>query len=273
MLEGGYRTRIARAPGHARVSDGTPHMCGTAKDIMHKRTKMLLTALVAVFACSFGAGGASASRSIEVRGGAGGVQAESQLTFFGTEQNRALEVTCDITLLRTVASIIPKTTGTLFGKLTAIRINRGGTTRSPACGHGSFIREVHDVVPLNCTHREAGGGVLVWDCTRAPAGLWKLRYRSFQGELPSINGINFWIQGTQFNLILLEPFGGTIECLYEGDSFGLITVTQPGSTITRAEAVTAATALARLRGSGLCPARGTFRGTFAVRPTLTIRLL
>jgi hypothetical protein len=238
---------------------------------MLKRTKLLLTALVAVLVCSFAVGTASANRSIQVAGGPN-VLASAQLQFIGTEGSASLEITCDITLLRTVAAVIPKIRGTLFGKLTRIDLARGGTTRSPACRHGSFVREVHDINPLNCTHEEAGGGILRWDCSRAPAGLWKLIYDSFQGTLPGITGINFHIQGTQFNLRLLEPFGGTVECLYEGNGFGLIEIS--AGVISRARAVRELTGLTRIRGNELvCPGRGSFSGTFTVRPNLTIRLV
>jgi hypothetical protein len=239
---------------------------------MHKRMKLLLTALIAVFACSLPAGSASANRSIEVRGGPQ-VQAHARLRFLGTEGAASTEILCDITLLRTITSRIPKIPGTLFGKVTGILINRGGTTRCPACGHGSFIREVHDIVPLECTHSEAGDGILRWNCSRARPELWKLIYLSFQGTLPRITGINFRIRGIKFNLVLLEPFGGTLECLYEGEGHGLIVV-NADSTITRARAVRELTSLRRVSGRGFgCPAAGTFEGEFRVLPTLTIVLV
>jgi hypothetical protein len=238
---------------------------------MFKRTRLLFTALCAVIVCSFAAGTASANRSIEIAGGPQ-VQAEGRLQFIGTEGESAVEITCDITLLRTVTRLIPKIHGTLFGKLTGILIDRGEVNRTQRCRHGSFVREGHDIIPLNCTHSETGNGILRWNCSGAPAGLWKLLYLSFQGTLPRITGISFLIQGTQFQLRLLEPFGGTIECLYEGLSFGLITVNAEG-TITRARAVRELTGLTRIRGSFLCPARGSFAGEFNVRPTLTIRLV
>jgi hypothetical protein len=118
---------------------------------MFKRTKLLLAALCALVVCSFAAGSASANRSIEITGGPQ-VQTEGQLQFIGTEGSAALEISCDVTFLRTITRLIPKISGTLIGKVTGILINRGGTTRAPNCRHGSFIREVHDITPLNCTH-------------------------------------------------------------------------------------------------------------------------
>lgn len=238
---------------------------------MHKRIRPLFAALIAAFACSIAAGSASANRSIEVTGGPN-VLASGQLQIIGTEGGASLEITCDVTLHTTIARLVPKISGTLIGKITAISINRGGTTRSPGCRHGSFVREVHDILPLNCTHRELGGNVLSWDCSGAPAGLWKLIYDSFQGTLPRIEGINGHIQGAQFNEVLLEPFGGTIECLYEGSIFGLIEIVRETGTITRGRAVRERTGLARIRGSGLCPARATFSSAATITPTLTILL-
>lgn len=217
------------------------------------------------------AASASANRSIEIRGGPG-VQAEGRVTFFGTEGEAGREITCDITLLRTVSSAVPKTSGTQFGRITGALIDRGGTTRSPHCPHGSFIREVHDIIPLECTHSETGNGILRWDCSRSRPEHWRLIYDSFQGTLPRIEGVNVHIAGEQLSFRLLEPFGGTIECLYEGSVFGLLQVTAEG-TVRTATAVRSLTALPRISGSGLCPARATFEGTFNIRPTLTIRLL
>jgi hypothetical protein len=248
----------------------------TKKDTMHKRTKLLVTALLAVFVCSLAASSAYANRSIRIAGGPR-VQSESLLTFKGEGEGGAREITCDVTLLRTVAEVIPKTSGTLFGKVTGVAIDRGETARSPRCRNGGFIRLTHDIVPLigperECLHnREDGRGRLLWDCSRAEARLWKLIYDSFQGTLPRIEGINFHIQNVQFTIRILGPFGETQDCLYEGNGFGLIVVNADG-TITRARAVEPTTRLPRIRGGGLCPARGSFTGSFLVRPTLTITL-
>jgi hypothetical protein len=246
---------------------------------MHKHAKHLLIALTAAFALSLAASAANANRSIEVRGGPN-VEASSRATFIGTELSRGFQIICDITLRRTVTSSIPKTAGTLFGKITGIRINRGGagTGRSPNCQHGEIIREVHDIVPLigperPCTHSEDRAGNLTWDCTRAEARLWKLIYDGFQGTLPRIEGVNVHIQNIQLRIDLLGPFGETIRCLYEGNSFGLIDIRQPEGTATRARAEERRTAIPGIGITSPCPARATFRGEFEIRPTLTIALL
>jgi hypothetical protein len=251
----------------------------TPKDTMHKRTKLVITTLLALLACSLIASSASANRSIELRGAGGGVQAAGRITLFGEGESRGAEITCDVTLLRTVTGLIPKMRGTLFGKLTGIALDRGETTRSPHCRHGSIIREVHDMVPLlgperPCPHRELGGGVLLYDCSTAAMGLWKLIYLSFQGTLPRIAGIDISIAATQFLLRLLEPFGGTTECLYEGTVFGLIEIREPEATVTGGRIVEALTRLPLRRSRGIgCPETVTLLGEVNVRPTLTIRLL
>jgi hypothetical protein len=247
---------------------------------MHTRIKLLLTALVALAAFAFATGSATANRSIEIRGGTSVTGSASRLTFGGTERSASRAIICNVTLLRTIVTRIPKTAGTSFGRVTGVQIDRGGagTGRSPNCTHGEFIREVHDIQPLVRSgtpgvHREDGRGRLLWDVSGAPTPLWNLIYDSFQGTLPRIDGINFHIEGVQFNLVILGPIGETAECLFEGAGFGLIAVVRETGVITRATAVTERIALARIRGGFTCPARGTFEGTFAVAPTLTIALV
>jgi hypothetical protein len=70
-------------------------------------------------------------------------------------------------------------------------------------------------------------------------------------------------------LVVLEPFGGTAECLYEGTVYGLWLGTNIGS----GELDDTATSLPRIRGGFVCPARGDLEGSLLVRPTLTIRLI
>jgi hypothetical protein len=235
-----------------------------------------MTAVVALGILSFAAGSAAASRSIEIRGGPS-VSAEGALTFNSTRGE--FDIICNVTLRRTLGSRIPKTTGTLFGKITGITYDRGGagTERSPNCRHAGIVREVHDIIPLigperPCTHSEDGRGRLTYDCSRAEARLWKLIYDSFQGMLPRIEGINFHIQNVQYPLRNLDAFGVTQDCLYEGNVFALIVVNADG-TITRVRVSSVRTALPRISGSFFCPERGTLSGNFSVRPTLTIALL
>jgi hypothetical protein len=246
---------------------------------MPKRIKLFLPGLLAAAILAHAAGSASANRSIEVRGGPN-VEASSRLTFGGTERSAANIIACDVTLRRTLTARVPKAGGTLFGKVTGFAIDRGGagTGRSPNCTHGSFIREVHDIQPLiepgvPGRHTEDGRGRLIWDVSGARAELWTLVYDSFQGTLPRIEGVNIHVKGFQTGSVFLEPFGGTVECLYEGNVFGLIRITRETGTSNSASVATERTALARTRGGAACPARVTFEGTFSIRPTITIALL
>jgi hypothetical protein len=248
---------------------------------MHCRIKLLFATFVAaVVAGPLAAGSATASRSIEVRGGTSVTGSASRLTFGGTERSESRQIICNITLLRTIVARTPKTPGTSFGRVTGVQIDRGGagTGRSPNCTHGSFIREIHDIQPLvrsgtPAVHREDGRGRLLWDVSGAPQPLWNLIYDSFQGTLPRIEGVNVHLQGWQVNIVLLGPFGETSECLYEGSVFGLIAITRETGVVTRATAATERIALNRISGGLACPARGTFEGTFTIAPTLTIALL
>jgi hypothetical protein len=238
--------------------------------------RLWMTALVVLAVLSFAVGSASANRTLEIRGGPN-VSAESTITFGSTRGG--FEVICNVTLRRTVGFRIAKTAGTLFGKVTGITFDRGGagTERSPNCRHEGTIREVHDIIPLigprtPCTHSEDRRGRLTYDCSRAEARLWNLIYDSFQGTLPRITGINFHIQNVQLALRLLDSFGATEECLYEGHLFGLITV-NADNTITSERAVMESTGLQRISGGVFCAERITLSAPFRVRPTLTIALL
>jgi hypothetical protein len=249
---------------------------GGKKDTMSTRMRLWMTALVVLTVLAFAVGSATANRSLEFRGGPG-VSAEGTLTFDSTTGE--FETICNVTLRSTVASRVSKTAGTLFGRVTGISFDRGGagTERSPNCRHAGIIREVHDIIPLigpgrPCTHSEDRRGRLTYDCTGAEARLWKLIYDSFQGTLPRITGFNIHIQNVQHTVRLLDVFGVTQNCLYEGNIFALVTVNAEG-TITRARAVRERTALPRISGGAFCPERGTLSGEFSVRPTLTIALL
>jgi hypothetical protein len=244
---------------------------------MKKHTVLPLIVVILTCTLALTMGIASANRSIEVRGAERGISAASRLTFSGPRgESRAV---CDVTLRRTVTRLIPKITGSLFGKVTGIRIDRGETTRSPHCTTIEGTRAVHDIVPLvgperPCTHSEDGRGILTYDCSRAEAILWKLIYDSFQGTLPRIEGVNIHIQGVQLRDVILGPFGETIECLYEGAVFGLIAIRRETRTATEARAVRERTRLRRISGSAFgCPPEGTFEGSFSVTPTLTIELI
>jgi len=238
---------------------------------MQLSTRIFTAALTTALALTLFAGIASASRSIEVSP-AGSVAASSRLTFGNVERvgetRVRSNVVCDVTLLRTIGRSIPKTTGTLFGNVTGVAIDRG-TPGAPHCSNsiGGTVEEVQVLTNGTVgTHRELGNGILLYTVT------WLLVYDSFQGALPSIEGINFHITGVQFRLTITG-----VNCLYgrsTESSFGLIGIRRETGDITGASAVTIRTGLERIEGGFLCPGpRGSFEGTFAVSPAQRIRLV
>ncbi len=245
---------------------------------MHNHTKVLIAALTAIVTFAFAAGVATAHRSIQLLGleARGGLAASGRLKFGArAELSVSREVVCNVTFLKTITSRVPKLAGTLFGKVTGMAIDRGGNL-SEHCRHGASFRGIGDIRPLigrerPGTHRELGGGVLLWDLSGAEARLWKLIYDSIQGTLPSIEGINFHIQGVQYEAErVLEVI--TLSCLWEGDVYGLIDVQRETGRAASARVVLERTSLRATRGVG-CPEPARFEGSFTVTPALTIELI
>jgi hypothetical protein len=236
------------------------------KDTMRTSTRLLMAALTTVLVVALGASIATALRSIRINGAAQGEEifASSRLTFGPREGGGALpansQVICDVTLLRTISTLIPKRVGVLFGRVTGIRIDRRSCR--------SNLGPVEAVVPLISertpgTHSESGNNILLYDLRGAPAENWKLIYDSPQGILPEIEGINFHITAVRFRLTI-----SGVSCLWgRGESaFGLIAIRRETSVITGARAVLERTSLARVEGGFLCPAQGpgSFSGEFAI---------
>jgi len=241
---------------------------------MHRSAKLLMATLVSLIALLALGATAKASNSIEV-GGARSVSASGQLVFGNEPRLELGQITCDVTLLRTVGAAIAKTEGTLFGKVTGIAIDRGGASYEH-CRLNRF-RRLESILPLAEAgrpgrHSEPAVGVLLYDVSGGRPELWKLIYDSFQGNLPNIEGVNFHIQGTQFLLEFDPEIGENLRCLFSGQAFGLIRVVA-------GTASTATVVLERTRLSGralsptlFCP-RGTFSGTFTITPNIRIRLV
>jgi len=236
---------------------------------MQLRTRIFAVALTTALALTLFAGIASASRAIEVSPG-GSASASSRLTFGNVERIGEARVRqriiCDITLLRTIGRSIPKTTGTLIGNVTGVAIDRG-TPAAPHCETTGTIEEVQFLTNGAVgTHRELGGGILLYTVT------WLLVYDSFQGTLPFIEGINFHITGFQWRLTI-----SGINCLYgrtTESTFGLIDIRRETGAITGMSSVTSRTGLERVEGNFLCPGpRFSFEGSFVVSPAQRIRLV
>jgi len=239
---------------------------------MNTRIRSMLVALAAAGLVLLGVGTAAASRAIQVEGGARAVTASGTVRFGELRLEAATEITCDVTLLRTIAGSVAKTAGTPFGKVTGVAIDIGAAEEH--CRHGVAFARFSLLVALKNTHESTctnlGGGIFLCTTAGGEARLWNLVYDSFQGTLPRIAGINFHIEKAQF-LIMLGPFGEEIECLYEGNVFGLFAiVNNVGRT---GEIVLPRTRLRRIEGAFLCPAEATLSGGFTVAPALTIRLV
>jgi len=236
---------------------------------MHPGARVFSAALGVVIILTVAASAASASRVIQVRGAERGVAAAGQITFGGDRLEASGQIVCDVTLLRTLGSAIPKTLGTLFGRVTGVAIDRGA--RGEHCRKGSLFESVTEIVALRergvaGTHSELGSGILLYVVTGGRAELWGLIYRVFLGSLPEISGILFTIQEAQLLI------SGPIECLYKGGIEALVPIAR--RLITQFTVLLTTTRLARDSGSILCPIMTwSLSGMFLDRPNLTIELL
>jgi outer membrane lipoprotein SlyB len=144
-------------------------------------------------------------------------------------------VSCPITLSGSLDEAMQKTAGQLLGEVTSTRV---GTCT------GGEIRLLTETLP------------------------WNLAYASFQGTLPRITGVTLDIK--QFAaLATVTIFGITSRCLYSGAARGILNGTE--TTQLRLEEGTPISLVTTL--SGICPARGTLRGTGSLSRTLRMTLL
>jgi len=242
---------------------------------MRLSMRFALNALLAALVLALGTSSAWANRIIEIRGAERGVVSSGVVTFNEPRLPAETAITCDITILKTISNRIPKTRGTLFGKVTGIAIDRG-TPAASHCRLGAMITRLEDIVPLSearipGVHRELGNGILLYTVTGGRPELWKLIYDGFQGELPEIEGINYHIQGAQLRANFSTPFGA-LACLYAGSWFKLIVIDE--FKLARfLRLVLERTILARQEGGLLCPAQLTASGTLTLTPQLSIALL
>jgi len=239
--------------------------------------KCVVIGVVVAFALLLDAGVATASRSIRLRGPGerGETVTYSIRKTFGPERLEAsLQIICDVTFLGTIPSVIPKVVGTQFGRITGMAVDRG-TSESNHCRHGEAVESLRDLVPLiergtPGTHRELGGGVLLWDLSRATGRRWVGIYDGFQGTLPRVTGFNAHTEELEVR-VDFRTIGTNIECLYSGAAYGLISFNERG-VATGIQAILERTRLAKASGSFLCPRAGTFGGNYAI-PEYTIELL
>lgn len=217
---------------------------------MRLRLYLVIATVGAMLVLALGAATSSASNAFETT--TRSTATSSRLVFVSGFVN----VTCELTLLRTLSSRVTKVSGTVFGQITGININQRSCRNS--FGGGATA------IPLGTTCTLAEGAVRL--CVVNSAN-FRLHYISFEGPLPSeIRTVTFYIERTEF---LLLTFGE--ECLYTGQAFGLFNVER--QEVTGGRALRASTILNRVTppSGGLCSATASFEGTFS-RPTLAVRL-
>jgi hypothetical protein len=242
---------------------------------MRKHTIVLFAAIAAIFVLALATATASALRSLEARGGPN-VAASGHLTFFEEGREAGRTFWCDVTLLRTISSVIPKIVGTLIGKVTGVAIDIG--PREEHCGHGFAIRNVLRVIALKNASAteleprcpEIGSGKFLCDVTGGEPRLWKLIYEGFNGTLPEITGIRVRIEGTQFKIEFNDSLGGNHQCLYKGAAGATVNVERKVARTATSDR-TEIPLFKRL--VGLCPAHGILDGVMTLTPNLTIALL
>ena len=205
---------------------------------MRLHTRLMLVALSAAILLSLAASTALALRSISVVGETTAT-ATGRVSFVSSEGGSTVQ--CNITLVRTISSAIPKTAGILLGAIIDVRPAIGEPNCSSSTGTLNTIRIL---------------GLRVGE-------LWRLFYESFTGTLPNIATLNTIVKNVLAEFELNVPIFGNIRCLYEeeeGRRGGRAqqVLTREG----RLERfVIGANRSSRVRGSGLCPERGELSGS------------
>jgi hypothetical protein len=155
---------------------------------VHKYLRFLFAMLTVMIAMGVVAGTAAALRSLSVAGPTTLTLNSRRLTF----ESPFVRIECEVTLVKTISRVIPKTEGILIGKVTDVRID------APRCVASNGARVT--ITPLGLGVEE----------------LWRLFYKSILGTLPRITGARFRIERLQ---VLLEI--GGVNCLFQGFVEGL----------------------------------------------------
>jgi hypothetical protein len=251
------RRPTLRAPPRAhstgptiRVRDLNQQPKGHHNTMMRLIRTMLLASL-ALFSLALLAGSASANRSIEVEGveARRGVTITSEGPTVFTEEGGGTE-RCNLTLTGTIGRLIAKNTRLPEGQIGTLT---GG--RTAGC-----------IGPLGERNREAI--VLAEPVVNGLRVPIPLRYNSFLGTLPRINGILIVALRPGFTIF---PLG--LTCLYSAAEVGaLIRFTGELPRSERGSFLANVANLVRELSSGLCPARGALSSTFNIRPQLILNL-
>jgi hypothetical protein len=218
---------------------------------MMRFIRATLLASVALFSLALLAGSASANRSIEVEGLERGrgvtITSEGQFTF--TAEGGAT-VRCNVTLSGTLGRLIAKTTRLPEGQIGTLT---GGSTERCIGPNGEAAEE-----SIVLAEPRANG-------LRVPI---PLRYNSFLGTLPRINGILIVALRPGFTIF---PF--RLTCLYTVTELGaLIRFTGELPRSERGSFLRNVANLVAELSNALCPRTGELAGNFNIRPQLILNL-
>ena len=218
---------------------------------MMRLTRAILLASIALFSLALLASSASANRSIEIegleRGRAISLTSEGALTF--TEGGGATE-RCNVTLSGTIGRLIAKNTRLPEGQIGSITSGRSANCIGPA---GERTREVIILA-------EPRVNVL-----RRP---FPLRYNSFLGTLPRINGLLFVILTLGYTFF---PFG--LSCLYQWRELKtLISFTGELPRSERGRFLENVGTLVRELSEAICPTSEEFVANWNITPQLILNL-
>jgi hypothetical protein len=202
--------------------------------MLHRRPLSvgLVLAVLVAGAC---AGTSTATRSIQLTPQtreAGRVEDRSrELTF--TEENGNIDVRCEVTKTLAVNNAISKVAGSNLAQITA-------------------------AAAMNCRNGRV----------RFLSLPWNLRYVAFTGTLPNIRELVLKIGRLQ---VLIEAFGGLVECLYSGEP----QMSTTGSPITgdRRDGASAIALASEALTVVTCPANLFIRGSLTWNPSFRMALL
>ncbi len=220
------------------------------KRIMHKLTRLLLLGSLTVVSLAIMTGAASANRSLELRPGGAITLTASGTTTLAAEGGA--NVLCTRLTLR----------GTLV-----TRIAKAGARRLPE----GRIGAITEGTSTGCTGPFGEAVTAVVLAEPRVNGLrhpFELRYDSFQGTLPNINGILVTALRAEFSL---NPLAGA-RCVFVGDVGGRIDFPAVAAGNTGAFLTNTVTLVAAL-SDAICPRTGELRQRFVITPRQTVALL
>ena len=232
-----------------------------------------MTALIALALASVAA---NANRSLSISPGRS-VSAAGSLTFSGEEGESLF--TCNVTLLKTLSTALPKSFTILIGHVTGVAIDLGRRDAGEHCRVNGLVTRVNDLIALResagaletharCT-LEGATGVELCDVTGGESRLWKLTISGFNGTLPNIAGFIIQIERMQFKLEF-NILGANQRCLYRGSTNNSVPI-ERGAFSRLSFSATRFALQSSL--SELCPATVLATGSFTLSPTQTVTLL